>query len=195
MHRRVGIFSGTFDPIHQGHITFCLEAIRACKLDEVMLLPERLPRGKHIVTDFSHRVALLESAVEPLPKLRVAVLASDQFSVKHTLPQLQQMTDGAELTLLLGSDVVRTFLYRWEGLSTLLKNVSLAIGIRQMDTAADMVGVIHQLEEKYGLPIAYTLIESQLPSVTSSHIRNGEQTAALAPAAAAYIKKHKLYNL
>src|SRR5688500_13565413 len=116
MKHRIGIFPGTFDPVHQGHVAFCLEALRVCKLDEVLLLPERVPREKQNVADFSRRRSLLQDAVSARPALHVMVLNSDQFTVKETLPELQRKLGDAELTLLVGSDVVRTFLYRWEGL-------------------------------------------------------------------------------
>jgi nicotinate-nucleotide adenylyltransferase len=193
--RRVGIFSGTFDPVHQGHIAFCLEVLQACGLDEVILLPERVPRDKENVTDLVHRAALLRRAVGPFPALRVSVLNTDQFTVAQTLPELQTMSDGAALTVLLGSDVVRTFLYRWDGLRTLFEHTSLAIGMRQEDTVEEIAAIMRQMEATYDVPVQYTLIESKHPAVTSSQIRNGKHTASLSPAVTDYIKQHKLYNI
>ncbi|HEU5121705.1 MAG TPA: adenylyltransferase/cytidyltransferase family protein, partial [Candidatus Saccharimonadales bacterium] len=60
--RRIGIYSGTFDPVHYGHIAFAASAIRACNLDEVVFLPEPQPRYKAGVTDIAHRLALLTMA-------------------------------------------------------------------------------------------------------------------------------------
>jgi nicotinate-nucleotide adenylyltransferase len=191
---KIGIFSGTFDPVHQGHIAFCLEARRVCRLDRVVLLPERLPRSKQEVTPLSHRVALLRHAVEELPELQVVVLNTDQLTVKQTLPELQHLFDGAELTLLIGSDVVPTLLYRWEGLTSLFMNTSLAIGLRQTDTKEAVARVMQQLEREHQMPIRYTLIQSNYPDATSSHIRNGVYAVELSPKVNSYIRKHRLYE-
>jgi nicotinate-nucleotide adenylyltransferase len=193
--RRVGIFSGTFDPVHQGHIAFCLEALQACQLDEIVLLPERIPRDKQKVTGLPHRAALLHHAVEPFPALGVATLDTDQFTVRQTLPELQTMYSGAALTLLIGSDVVRTFSYRWDGLASLFESASLAIGLRHDDTAGEITAIMQQMESTYHVPVRYTLVGSQYPTITSSQIRSGNQSAHLSPAAANYIEQHKLYNI
>jgi nicotinate (nicotinamide) nucleotide adenylyltransferase len=171
MVRRIGIFSGTFDPVHHGHIAFCLEALRVCSLDEVILLPERLPRSKRFVTPLPRRAALLEKSVEPLARLSVAILDSDQFTVGQTLPELRHMFGDAELILLIGSDVVGTFLYRWEGLEELFKGTELAVGIRQGDTKQKITATLVQIEDKYKVTVRYTLIKSPYPAATSSQIR------------------------
>ena len=46
---RIGIYAGTFDPVHAGHVAFALQSLEAAKLDRVYFLPERRPRGKRQV--------------------------------------------------------------------------------------------------------------------------------------------------
>src|SRR5688572_2239805 len=127
---RIGVFSGTFDPVHRGHVAFALAALKQCALDKVVLLPERSLRGKLGVSDFKHILHMLRLAVRPHRKLSVLALDDRQFTVGHTLPQLQEKYEGAELVLLLGSDVVQTFGFRWPGIDTLLSSVELAITTR-----------------------------------------------------------------
>jgi nicotinate-nucleotide adenylyltransferase len=167
--RRVGIYSGTFDPIHAGHIAFAMEALRACGLDEVIFLPERRPRGKHDVSDVKHRAAQIRQAL-PDERLRVVVLPADTFTVAETLPQLQAMFSGSELTLLVGSDVVRTFPYRWDGLDILLQNVSLAIGMRD-DDEAEITTILQSLEKQHAIPVRYNIIRTEHAHLASSHLR------------------------
>jgi nicotinate-nucleotide adenylyltransferase len=170
--RRIGIYPGTFDPVHPGHISFAQEALRACQLDEIALLPERLPRGKQHVTGLAQRVRLLTEATAATPGVRIVQLQSAQFTVSETLPELRQLFPHAELTLLVGSDVARTFLYRWPGLKILLASMQLAIGLRAHDTPEEMAGIIQELEQQYSITVPYTLIHTPHAHLASSHFRN-----------------------
>src|SRR5258706_15577528 len=105
MQKHIGIYSGTFDPVHPGHVAFALETLQTCKLDEVIFLPEQTPRDKQAVTDLSHRIALLERALADEPNMRVLKLRSPQFTVADTLPEIYAALKDTQLTLLVGSDV------------------------------------------------------------------------------------------
>src|SRR5438046_2070169 len=127
--KRVGIYSGTFDPVHIGHVGFALQAIEAAQLDHVVFLPEQVPRGKVGVTDIAHRAAMLERTIAPYRQLSLRLLDDvPQFCVQGTLPALRQVFGSDELVLLLGSDVVKTFTDRWANLEDLFANMALAIG-------------------------------------------------------------------
>lgn len=195
MNNRVGIFSGTFDPIHLGHIAFAVETLKVCRLDKIVFLPEEKPREKHGVTDISHRLELLKLATKDMKKFDVVTSDSKQFSVKDTLPELQNMFKGASFTLLIGSDVVKTFSYRWDNLGTLLNNVSLAIGMRNSDTVDEIMTIIKQLETNFATNIDYKLINAPNMDIASSGVRNNQlEKSRLNSAVDVYIKKHKLYN-
>lgn len=176
---RIGIYPGTFDPVHKGHITFCMEAAQRCGLEKVVLLPEQLPREKQGVTAFDQRAKQLEAAVQPFAQLEVLRLEEVQFTVGETLPQLAQLFPDSELTLLLGSDVVKTFSYRWSGLEILLQQMPLAIGLRGGDTPQEMATVMAALEADYGLSTHYTMITTLQAHMTSSQVRTGECDAGL----------------
>src|SRR5258706_12226030 len=102
MQKHIGIYSGTFDPVHPGHIAFAREALQTCKLDEVIFLPEQTPRGKEAVTDLSHRIALLERALADEPNMRILKLQSPQFTVADTLPEIHNLLGTTRLTRLIG---------------------------------------------------------------------------------------------
>lgn len=192
--RRIGIYSGTFDPVHPGHVAFALESKAVCELDEVIFLPERDPRGKAGASSMHHRIQLLGHALEGLAGLRVLELASEQFTVSQTLPELQQLFTDASLVLLAGSDVIRTFPYRWEGLQELLEAMPLAIGIRAGDAPDAIDAIIQELQEEYGHPIERTYITTPEADLASTHIRNGTaDLSRLHPATRRYIEQHGLY--
>ncbi|MEI8338988.1 MAG: adenylyltransferase/cytidyltransferase family protein, partial [bacterium] len=86
MKNRIGIFSGSFDPVHEGHIEFALQAIKVAKLDYLYFLPDIEPRHKSDVTHVAHRLEMLNLAIKPHPSLRVLELPDKKFSIATTLP-------------------------------------------------------------------------------------------------------------
>jgi nicotinate-nucleotide adenylyltransferase len=170
--QRIGIYPGTFDPIHQGHVSFASQALKECSLDQVVFLPEPAPREKHSVSTITERTALINEAIKDTQKLSLFNPSSTQFTVRDTLPELLSHFGDAELTFLVGSDIIRTFPYRWHDLDILLSDVSLAIGMRTDDTKDDIVSIIKQLEDQYNLPIRYTFISTPDSHRASSHVRN-----------------------
>lgn len=189
----VGIYPGAFDPITPGHLVFTTEAERVCKLNKVVFVPEQLPRNKPDVVPYSHRVEILNLVGEQVAGLHVLRLASVQFTVEGTLPELQREFPDAKLTLLVGSDVARTF-PGWKKRDVLFGAVSLAIGLRGTDTPEDMTALMDGLQAGCDRPINYTLIETDSPDMSSTQVRNGtvsvwqENSGVIS-----YIKQHGLY--
>jgi nicotinate-nucleotide adenylyltransferase len=186
---RIGIFSGTFDPVHRGHIAFALAALKQRNLDRVVLLPERSPRGKLGVSDFMHRLHMLRLAVRPHRKLSVLVLDDVQFTVKHTLAQLEAKYPRAEFVLLLGSDVVRTFGFRWPGLEALLQSVELAISTR----AGESEGVLQEFLDELALPYRAHFVNGPHAHLRATDVRKGDM-GGIEPLVRDYIQQHQLYR-
>lgn len=194
MPRRIGIYSGTFDPVHVGHLTFGNAALHACQLDEVIFIPEPAPRNKTSVTDIRHRLAMLNLAVAPHPGIRALTLETPRFTIAETLPALRRMFPDAELALLIGSDAAKTLLYRWEGLEQLLPEIEFAVGLRDTDTPRDVAKVMKQVAFIYQQPARHTVVPvSKVAKVSSSGARNGD-FAALPPEVKAYIRLNDLYK-
>jgi nicotinate-nucleotide adenylyltransferase len=132
MTRRIGIYPGTFDPIHQGHIAFALQAIEICKLDQVVFLPEIRPRGKENITDVNTRLNHLEQATKGQPSLITFLAMSSPFTVERTLPELRNAFPDSKMTLLIGSDVF-SHISEWHNVSLLLRSVNIVVGLRHGD--------------------------------------------------------------
>lgn len=160
---KIGIFPGTFDPIHQGHIGFALAAIRECGLDEVVFLPEHSPRRKTGVSPLKQRVSDIKKQIGQYPNLRVAKLASKQFTVAETLPELRRLHNGQPV-LLIGSDVA-AHLHLWTGVDELLGEMGLIVGLRGDHTPDEIERLISKLGAEY------TIIETIHKNVSSSQIR------------------------
>lgn len=184
---RIGIFAGTFDPVHKGHIGFALQALEE-GLERVIFVPEYLPR-KQQVTDFSHRVAMLKLATSEHPGLEVAKLTHEQFSVKRTLPELKRRF-GTELSLLVGSDVAKT-LADWPDASELLREMPLVVGLRGSDMEQDVESCLARV----GQTVQLSCIPSPEMHMTSKLIRqDGASSDDLHPSVQLYMLEHALYE-
>lgn len=191
--RRIGIYAGTFDPVHSGHIAFALQAVQAAKLDEVYFLPERRPRAKQQVEHFGHRVAMLRRALSPHPQFEVLELVDVSFSIERTLPALQKRFPGSQLVFLFGSDVIPG-LADWPRAERLLESGELVIGIRSLDDPARLREII----ENWAIqPRMLTMFVSYSPEVSSGLIRealrSGQPVSGLLSSVERYSDNHWLY--
>ncbi len=191
--RRIGIYAGTFDPVHSGHVTFALQALQAAQLDKVYFLPERQPRNKQHAEHFGHRVAMLLRAIKPHPQFDVLELVDVNFSVERTLPKLQQQFEGDQLVFLFGSDVLAG-LQDWPKVAQLLTDTELIIGLRHQDNREDM----HKIIEAWPVqPKVLTMFPSYAPEVSSGLVREAlrsrKSTAGVLTSVERYSNKNWLY--
>ncbi len=105
----VGLFGGSFDPVHHGHLLVGRVAAETLGLDSLRFVPAReqpFKRGRHGATA-DHRAAMLALAVQGSPGLEVERAELDRPGPSYTVDTLRALRDkepGIELTLLLGAD-------------------------------------------------------------------------------------------
>jgi len=191
--QRIGIYAGTFDPVHAGHISFALQAAAAANLDELYFLPERRPRAKTNVEHFGHRIAMLKQAIKPYKNFGVLELVDVNFSVQRTAPFLNQKFEDCDLVYLFGSDVVPK-IEQWPNVENFLKNAELVIGLRAQD---DKDSVHRIIENWQSQPKLVTVFDSFAPDVSSGNVREGlkkrQATSGLLKSVERYSNRHWLY--
>lgn len=185
---KVGIYSGTFDPVHQGHVSFALAAIEHAQLEKVIFLPERQPRRKVKVTPFDDRLAMLALAIKKHRRIEMAELEQAQFDVRNTLPELQQRF-GSDLSLLMGSDVVSGLRF-WSGLEKLVDKVEIVVALRHNDSRKNTEQMLTQIGVS-----KYVCFPSPNNTATSSKMRLDGHKKHLDPSVQAYIAAKRLYPL
>lgn len=118
---RIGVFGGTFDPPHVGHLVAALEAQDILALDRMLLVVAHAPWQKagQPMASAEDRLALVEAAVEGVAGLEASRLEIDRRGPSYTvdtLVELRRRHPGAELFLVLGADAAAglTTWARWE---------------------------------------------------------------------------------
>src|SRR5437870_4749134 len=107
---RLGIFGGTFDPVHLGHLILAEEAREQGRLEQVLFVPAARPPHKQEqpLTPFAQRVEMLSLALAGNPAFRIEQLERDRPGPSYTvdtLEELRRRQPDAELWLIVGSDM------------------------------------------------------------------------------------------
>src|SRR5262245_39856458 len=106
---RIGIFGGTFDPIHMGHLILAEQCRTQAALDEVRFMPAASPPHKTsaVLTRFEQRCEMIELAIAGHPSFKVERIEKDlppPSYTAETLAELQRRHPADEFFLLMGSD-------------------------------------------------------------------------------------------
>jgi nicotinate-nucleotide adenylyltransferase len=108
---RLGVFGGSFDPIHLGHLLVAEDVSRRLRLDRVLFVPTCRPPHKHgPMTPYRHRLAMTRLAIAGEPGFemcRIEELRPGPSYTVDTLSRLRVLYPGAALYLILGSDQYR----------------------------------------------------------------------------------------
>lgn len=106
---KIGLFGGTFDPIHFGHLRPALEVREACGLERVVLIPAAVPphKGRGAMAAAADRLRMIELAVAGAPGLTVSDVEIRRAGPSYTIDTVryfQGEIPGGEITLIMGVD-------------------------------------------------------------------------------------------
>lgn len=106
---KVGVFGGTFDPVHWGHLVLAEEALSAAHLDRILFVPSGHPPHKRNrrVAPWSDRFEMIRLAVADVPEFGVSDIEADESRPHYsrdTLARIAAERPGDEIHFLLGSD-------------------------------------------------------------------------------------------
>ncbi len=106
---RLGLFGGSFDPVHYGHLLTAESCREQCRLDAVWFAPAAVPPHKQDRTllDAKHRIEMLKLAIGGNEAFEVFTGEIDRGGVSYTVETLEQLHEelpGSELFLLMGAD-------------------------------------------------------------------------------------------
>jgi nicotinate-nucleotide adenylyltransferase len=197
---RVGVFGGTFDPIHIGHLVSAEEAWVELELERVVFIPAGLPPHKldHVVSPVEHRLAMVELAIVSNPHFAVSRVDIDRFGPCYTVDTIELLRDewgpGAEIYFILGSDSLLDIL-TWRNPRRLIRLCRFAVvsrsgyqvDLNELDALLPGVASRVQMLNAPELAISSTDIQRR--------VREGLSIKYQVPEAVeAYIYQHKLYR-
>ena len=128
---RVGIFGGTFDPVHVGHLAIANAALESVPLDRVVfVLARRSPlKERGPVAGEADRLAMLELAVAGEPRFSVSRVELERDGPSYTVDTLESFAGSDELFLMLGGDAIAE-LPRWKDPDRIARLATLVVAER-----------------------------------------------------------------
>jgi nicotinate-nucleotide adenylyltransferase len=146
---RIGIFGGTFNPPHLGHLICAQEAYLQLQLDQVMLIPARVPPHKPVEEEpgAEHRLELCRLAVQRDERFTVSEIEIDRPGPSYTVDTLAELHSWApdnELFLIVGGDIAAGFA-QWHQPERVLSLATLAVAKRRGTARRSVNAALDQL--------------------------------------------------
>jgi nicotinate-nucleotide adenylyltransferase len=199
MTQRIGIFGGTFDPPHLGHLILASEARSKLQLDRLLWVLTPIPPHKpdQPISPLEDRLAMLKLALADEPEFELSTVDMDRPGPQYTLDTIKllaQKYPGAELIPLIGGDSLHD-LPTWHEPRELVAACHEIAVMRRLGDSIDL----SQLEKQIpGITAKVRFVEAPLLEIASHEIR---QRAAgslpfryyVLPSVYHYIIEHKLY--
>jgi nicotinate-nucleotide adenylyltransferase len=194
---RIGVFGGTFDPVHDGHVKPVAAAAERFGLEKVIWVPARMsPHKGAPPTDARHRVAMLALAIAGRPDWSLSFDELDREPPSYTIDTLRGLSARFlkdELWLLMGTEALAGF-GRWKEPDEILRLACIAAFHREPFVGErlhvpDVPGIRNRLEVFDGgsFKISATDLRNDLG-------RGGTAAGRVPEPVAEYITKHRLYR-
>ncbi|MGE5414432.1 MAG: nicotinate (nicotinamide) nucleotide adenylyltransferase [Syntrophomonadaceae bacterium] len=194
---RIGVFGGTFDPVHLGHVLPVESAAMKFQLRRVYYVPARLsPHKGETPTDARHRVAMLALALSGRPDWTIDLQELDREPPSYTVETLRAIAErhpGDELWLLMGTDILAGF-DRWREPEAILSLARVASFEREPFT-----GVRVRIPRVEGLADRLSVFDAGSVRISATELRSelaaGRSIGGKVPGPVAeYITKQGLYK-
>lgn len=191
--KRKGIFGGTFDPIHNGHLHIAYEALYKLGLDKVIFIPSGNPPHKtdKVVTDAKLRFTLVKQTIENEKKFEVSDYEIKKKNLSYTYETLKffnSLQPETEWYFMTGVDCLME-IDTWKNVNHILKQCKFVVFNRPGYNKQDIENQKRKIEEKYDKKIIF--LDIPILEISSTQIREkikkGESISYLIPEKVNYL--------
>ena len=198
---RIGIYGGTFNPPHIGHLQAAKQAVSALHLDRLLLIPDRVAPHKEIPSGSptpQQRLDMLRIAARNSPGLEVSDIELRRQGISftfETVTQLKAEHPDAELVLLMGTDMFLSF-HTWKYPEIILENASLGVFCRGEKGELAAIEAKKAQMEAQGAKVE--LVNNDVIAISSTQMRRllafRCAGAFLPEGVLEYIRENRLYD-
>jgi nicotinate-nucleotide adenylyltransferase len=132
---RIGIYGGSYDPVHNGHLITVKNVIEKRKLDKVILVPTYISPFKldKKATDEDHRINMLNLAIKNEAKFEVSLIEIERSGISYTIDTIKHFSDKYDnIDLIIGFDNMVEF-DKWKYPDEILKICNVVVMKRNID--------------------------------------------------------------
>jgi len=200
LRERIGVFGGTFDPPHIGHLSLAAEACQKLQIDRLLWVLTPVSPFKHDqrITPVEHRLSMLERAIVGNLKFELSTIELENPGPYYTLDTMHRLADcypSAELILIVGGDSLRD-LPGWHQPVDLVAACHQIGVIRRPGDSVDLSALERQIP---GTQAKVRFVDAPLMEISSSDIRRRVREKLpfrylLSPSVYEYILKNQLYR-
>lgn len=201
--KNIGLFGGTFDPVHNGHLHIARAFADEIGLGMVVFLPAGDPYHKEQATQTAaqHRFLMTEAAIADEPRFALSDCDMVREGATYTFDTVQifrQQFPSAQLWWLLGSDSLMK-LHTWKKWQTLVRQVNIAVAMRGGDSLNRTPRELHAWLGEALQNGSVRILQTPLYDISSTEIRAAIGQGRLSdgllpPQVARYIRNHGLYG-
>ena len=200
MNERIGIFGGTFDPPHLGHLILAAEARAQLNLTRLLwvLTPTPPHKLQQPISPIEDRLTMLKLALKDEPAFELSTMEMERPGPHYTLDTLQVLADkyrGVDLILLLGGDSLRDLptWYRPADLVAACRQIGV---MRRPSNSVELSALEKQIP---GITDKVRFVDAPLLEIASHEIRRRASSGLpfryyLLPSVYDYVIEHKLYQ-
>lgn len=168
---KVGIFGGTFNPIHCGHLMISEFIREECGLEEIIFVPTGNPPHKTVQVDAKMRNDMVRIAVRDNPYFCVSDIETNREGNSYTIDTIEQLqqSDCREMYFLIGLDTLFE-LKTWKNIECLAKKIHFIVALRPGYMNSDAIEQeISQLQDLWKVDIQ--VISTPLYEISSTELR------------------------
>lgn len=198
--KKIAIFGGTFNPIHNGHLHLCDEMQKKFHFDKILLIPTNIPPHKECneLASNSDRLKMLKLATQNNPLYEVSDIEyrlQGTSYTYHTIQALKQEYKNCEFYLIIGSDMLRIF-DKWYRYRDILSEVTVVAGAREEQEWNELIMLKN---EKFQNTNKIEIVDISVFPKSSTEIRNaiknnGDIEGSVPLSVLSYIYAHNLYR-